>query len=110
MASEYSNIGGSGVSVAGSDITFSVKLKSLVVTLDQSLSFDQYVQKIVKASNYHIKALRHIQPVLSKSVANTVACIASLHQGSTTAIRYFTGPQQQTSRNFSVFRTTFLVW
>jgi hypothetical protein len=71
---QYSNIGGSGVSVAGSDIAFSARLKSLVVTLDQSLSFEQHVQNNVKASNYHIKALRHIRPVLNKSVANTVAC------------------------------------
>ena len=66
--------GGSGVAVAGSDITFSVKLKSLGVTLDQSLSFDQHIQNIVKTSNFHIRALRHIRPYLDKRVANTVAC------------------------------------
>ncbi|MCI0561137.1 MAG: reverse transcriptase domain-containing protein [Nitrososphaera sp.] len=73
-ANAQSFAGGSGVTVAGSDITFSVNLKSLGVTLDQSLSFDQHVQNIVKASNYHIKALRHIRPYLDKAVANTVAC------------------------------------
>jgi hypothetical protein len=66
--------GGSGVSVAGSDITFSVQLKSLGVTLDQSLSFDQHVRNVVKASNFHIRALRHIRPLLNREVANTVAC------------------------------------
>jgi fibrillarin-like rRNA methylase len=66
--------GGSGVSVAGSDITFSVNLKSLGVTLDQNLSFNNHVQNIVKASNFHIRALRHIRPYLNKEVANTVAC------------------------------------
>ena len=65
---------GSGISVAGSDITFSIKLKSLGVTLDQNLSFDQHVQNTVKASNFHIRALRHIRPHLDKTVANTVAC------------------------------------
>ena len=35
--------GGSGVSVAGSNITFSVRLKSLGVTLDQTLSFNHHV-------------------------------------------------------------------
>jgi hypothetical protein len=73
-ANAQSFAGGSGISVAGSDITFSVKLKSLGVTIDQTLSFDQHVQNIVKTSNYHIKALRHIRPFLDKSVANTVAC------------------------------------
>jgi hypothetical protein len=65
---------GSGIAVAGSNITFSVKLKSLGVTLDHSLSFDEHVRNTVKASNFHIKAFRHIRPLLDRSVANTVAC------------------------------------
>ena len=35
---------GSGVAIAGSEITFSVKLKSLGVTLDETLSFDEHVK------------------------------------------------------------------
>src|ERR1043165_1380336 len=66
--------GVSGVSVAGSYITFSVQLKSLGVTLYQTLSFDQHVQNVVKASNFHIRALRHIRPLLNRKVAITVAC------------------------------------
>ena len=65
---------GSGVAVAGSHIPFSVKLKSLGVTLDKTLSFDEHVKNIVKASNFHIKALRHVRPLLDKSIANSVAC------------------------------------
>ena len=65
---------GSGVSVAGAKITSSVTLKSLGVTLDQSLTFDQHAQGVVKASNYHIRALRHIRPMLDRKVANTIAC------------------------------------
>ena len=72
VANKFAN--GSGVAVAGSDITFSVKLKSLGVTIDQTLSFDQYVRDIVKTSNFHIKALRHVRPLLNKTVANTIAC------------------------------------
>jgi hypothetical protein len=66
--------GGTGVCVAGSQIAYSVKLKSLGVTLDQGLSFDQHVGTIVKASNFNIRALRHIRPLLDRTVANTVAC------------------------------------
>ena len=66
--------GGSGVGVAGSSIAYSVQLKSLGVTLDQDLSFDQHVGNIVKASNFNIRALRHIRPMLDRTVANTVAC------------------------------------
>ena len=64
----------SGVAIADSEITFSVKLKSLGVTLDKTLSFDEHVKNTVKASNFHIKALRHIRPLLNKSIANSVAC------------------------------------
>ena len=67
--------GGVGVCVAGSDITFAVQLKSLGVTLDRSLSFDQHVGNIVKSSNYNIRSLRYIRPILDKTVANTIACI-----------------------------------
>ena len=65
---------GAGVCVAGSDIVFSVQLKSLGVVIDQSLSFDLHVGNIVKASNFNIRALRHIRPMLDKTVANTIAC------------------------------------
>ena len=44
------------------------------MSLDKTLSFDEHVKNIVKASNFHIKALRHVRPLLSKSIANTVAC------------------------------------
>ena len=62
-----------GVSVAGSKIAYSVKLKSLGVTLDQGLTFDQHIQNTVKTSNYHIRALRHIRPMLDRKVANIIA-------------------------------------
>ena len=65
---------GTGVCVAGCDVVFSVQLKSLGVILDQSLALDQHVSNIVKASNFNIRALQHIRPMLDKSVANTIAC------------------------------------
>ncbi len=60
--------------MAGTKIANSERLKSLGVTLDQSLTFDQHVQCIVKASNSHIRALRHIRPMLDRGVTNTIAC------------------------------------
>ena len=71
-AKKFAN--GSGVSVAGSQIAYSVKLKSLGITLDQSLTCDQHVRNVVKATNFHIRALRHIRPMLDRRVANTIAC------------------------------------
>ena len=46
---------GTGVCVAGSDIAFSVKLKSLGVTIDQSLSLDHHIGNIVKLGNFNIQ-------------------------------------------------------
>jgi len=65
---------GSCIRVAGSDIAYSVQLKSLGVTLDQKLSFDQHISQIVKVSNFNICALRRIRPMLNRTVANTIAC------------------------------------
>jgi hypothetical protein len=65
---------GSGVCVAGSNIAYAVQLKSLGITLDQQLSFDQHTASVVKSSNFNIRALRHIRPMLDRSVANTIAC------------------------------------
>jgi hypothetical protein len=62
------------LSVAGTNIPLSVELKSLGVTLDQHLSFDQHVRNIVKTSNFHIRGLRHIRPVLDERTANTICC------------------------------------
>ena len=66
--------GGTGVSVADSEITFAVQLKSLGVVIDRHLSFDQHVKNIVKVSNFHIRGLRHIRPLLDQKTANTIAC------------------------------------
>lgn len=65
---------GTGIRVVDSEITFAVQLKSLGVTLDQNLSFDQHISNIVKSSNYNIRALQHIRPMLDNKVANAVAC------------------------------------
>ena len=66
VAEKFAN--GSGLAVAGSDIAYSVKLKSLGVTVDQTLSFDQHVKEIVKASNFHMKAFRHIRSVQDRDI------------------------------------------
>ena len=95
---------GTGVCVAGSNIAFSVQLKSLGVMLDQSLSFDQHVSNIVKASNFNIRSLRHIRPMLDKTVANTIACsIVSTRLDYCNSLLY--GTSTETFRGCSEFRT-----
>ena len=38
------------------------------------MSFNDQITSVVKAGNYHLAALRHIRPELSKDVASTIAC------------------------------------
>jgi hypothetical protein len=60
--------------VANCNIAVKDSLKLLGVTLDNTMSFNKHVMLIVRACNYHISALRHIRPVLSRDIAQQIAC------------------------------------
>ena len=60
------NVSGVAVQTAGT-------VKSLGVTLDRQLSFDQHVDNVCKACYFHIRALRHVRDSLPDDVAKTVA-------------------------------------
>ena len=64
----------SSILVADNAIVVAREIKSLGVVLDEKLSFDAHVDKICKAAQYHIRALRHIRQSLSTEVAKSVAC------------------------------------
>jgi hypothetical protein len=49
-------------------------IKSLGVTLDRKLTFDQHVAAVCKTSYFHIRALRHVRESLPEDIARTVAC------------------------------------
>lgn len=49
-------------------------VRSLGVTLDRKLTFDQHVTAVCKACYCHIRALRHVRESLPDDVAQTVAC------------------------------------
>src|SRR3989442_8448186 len=90
-------------------IKFSVQLKSLGVTLDQGLTFDQHVRNVVKASNFNIRALRHIRPLLTREVANTVACsIVSTRLDYCNSLLY--GISQKNIPSFRGFKTHWPGW
>ena len=46
----------------------------LGVMLDNTLSFDQQANNIVKNCNYHLQALRHIRASVTDEVAKMKAC------------------------------------
>ena len=51
----------SSIKVAGCCINVCEKLKTLGVTLDSALTFDDHINGVVRSCNFHIRALRHIR-------------------------------------------------
>ena len=62
------------ISVAGSFILSKGSIKSLGISIDSDLSLDKWVSSMVSSCNYHLRAFRHIRPVLSLELAKTVGC------------------------------------
>ena len=42
--------------------------------LDSSLSFDDHVNAVVRACNFHIRSLRYIRHSVTRNIANTLVC------------------------------------
>ena len=61
------------VTVAGSTIATTDKLKVLGVVLDSFLTLISMCET-VKNCDFHLRALRHIRPSLTSDVANTIGC------------------------------------
>ena len=62
------------VNVSGAVIQPSATIKSLGVTFDRQLSYNQHINNVCKSCYYHIRALRHVRESLPDDVARTVAC------------------------------------
>jgi len=62
----------SGIDVAGAVVPFRDTVKLLGVTLDSALTMDRHVTEVVRSCNYHIRALRHIRPLLTFDAAKLV--------------------------------------
>ena len=52
------------VEIAGSQVPFSSDVKLLGVTIDSTVSFDKHISSVVRGCNYHLRALRHIRPLI----------------------------------------------
>ena len=61
------------ISMYDVNISVSQSVKSLGVTLDSLLSFNQHVNNLCKSSYFHIRALRHIRKYLSIEDAKSIA-------------------------------------
>ena len=42
--------------------------------MDATLSFDEHIATVVKACNYHLRALCHIRRCITQDIASTIAC------------------------------------
>ena len=62
------------VEVAGTVLSVETTLKSLGVTFDQRLTFNDHVTAVSKSCNYHTQAIRHVRHLRTKTVACTLAC------------------------------------
>ena len=49
-------------------------VRSLGITIDDTLSFDQHVDIVCRSANFHLRALRHIRKHISEETAKTIAC------------------------------------
>jgi len=75
-----------GVEVVGTAVKFGDFIKLLGVKLDPSISMNHHVTELVRSGNYHIRALRHIRPLLTLESTKMVA-MELLPRALTTAIR-----------------------
>ena len=55
-------------------IKLSQSTKSLGVTIDNKLTFDEHVNCVCKAANYHVRALQHVRKYITEDTAKTIAC------------------------------------
>ena len=62
------------VSIAGSSLPITDKMKTLGVVLDICLTFERHVSSVIQSCNYHAQAIRHIRDLLDQSMAQKLAC------------------------------------
>ena len=60
------------MTVAGAEVKFVKSVKLLGVVLDETMSLDEHTSQTVCACNYHLRALRHVRPVLTTDSAKAV--------------------------------------
>jgi len=70
-SSSYSSL--ASVDVAGSAVPLADHIKVLGVALDQNLTLNHHVSAVCKSA-YHIRAICHIRPAITKDMAKTIAC------------------------------------
>ena len=60
------------VTLDGTTLPTSSKLKILDVTLDSNLNFAHFISQIIQVSNFHIYAIKQVRKFLPLSIANAL--------------------------------------
>jgi Reverse transcriptase (RNA-dependent DNA polymerase) len=63
----------SAISLGNNLIQLKKSVKSLGVTLDNTLSFDEHINNVCKTAHFHMRALRHIRKCIDEETAKTIA-------------------------------------
>ena len=61
------------INVASNLVSCKHTMTSLGILIDDKLSFDKRVSSLVSSCNYHLRAFRHLRPVLREEVAVSVS-------------------------------------
>ena len=80
------------VTLDGTTLPISSKLKILGVTLDSNLNFAHFISQIIQSSNFHIYAIKQVRKFLPLSTANALF-ISLVLSRLTTVILSFAGSQ-----------------
>jgi len=63
------------ITVGDTTVKISQAIRVLGVTIDQCLTFNEHVTKVVSSCNYHIRSLRHIRHLIDRDTANNIATL-----------------------------------
>jgi len=61
------------LNMGDAQITLAQSTKSLGVTIDNKLLFNEHVNNVCKAAHYHVRALRHVRKFITEDTAKTIA-------------------------------------
>ena len=63
--------------VGEASISFSSVVKTLGVTLDAALSFDQHVSAVVRSCFFHVRILSKVRSYLTRKAAKKYCCLTN---------------------------------
>jgi len=96
--------------VAEAHVQFTDAVKLLAVTLDSTLSFDKHIIDVTRSCHYHIRAMRHIRPILTLDAAKAMAVVSPVLKSNllpnSTTLRKLSCRRGTARARYVSFRTT----